>query len=227
MPVELVNLFDMIRENKKQRAGCCNGCPLWTDNGPARFECADVEPQVVVVSESPAREPKEACLTPTDIENWAQRILKEAHDNKDTEPQSARYMGHFIGGLTKGRVYRESDGSKTHGLYWTHTVKCFLQRGNIGIGKAKKDRRLEFECAIDRCAGYLDEEIARIDPVLIIAVGTSVAGRKLMASRFADRLCEVYHPRAIKKMAEKQEKLAALCRRVRDLGLVELLPACQ
>jgi uracil-DNA glycosylase len=106
-------------------------------------------------------------------------------------------------------------------------VKCFLQRGNIGIGKAKHDRRLDFKSAIDQCAGYLDEEIARIDPVLIIAVGTSVAGRKLRASRFADRLCEVYHPRAIKKMAEKQEKFAALCRRVRDLGLVELLSACQ
>ena len=227
MSTELVELLDKIRENKKQRAGYCSGCPLRTDNGPALIECADVAPRVIVVSESPAREPEEVCLNLTDIENWAQRILKEAHHNKDTEPQSARYMGHFIGGLTKGRVYGESEASKTHGLYWTHTVKCFLQRGNVGIGKAKQDRKPEFESAIDQCAGYLDEEIARIDPRLIICVGTSVAGRKLRKSRFADRLSEVYHPRAIKKREEKQEKLSALCQRVRELGLTDLLLACQ
>ena len=236
-----MEVIDSISENKERGEGHCGTCPLRKDI-LAWFECADARPQVVVVSESPVSRTEHL----GNIEAWRRDILTQCSDKTNAgfvsfrDPSAARYMGEFLGGLTKGRIYNEADETKTHGLYWTHTVKCFLQNeenkempfrtrnGRIGIREMRKS---EFKSAIRECSMYLPAEIQATDPKLVIAVGTSVAGRKLMelkkSGEIRPSLCEVYHPGARKSKSEKQEKIRALYTRVRALGLTDVIPASE
>jgi hypothetical protein len=230
MPVELAKLFDQIRQNKKQGTGFCSNCALQKDHGPVLIDCTDDAlrrpPKIVVVSESPVS--KRGKLL-GDINAWTTDLMTQCSESLG-ELSSAGTMGKFIGRLSRGRVYSKTDMTRTRGLYWTHAVKCFLQtEENKEMpfrDQIKKNRGSDFHSAIRECSKYLPEEIRCIGPELIIAVGTSVAGRKLVELGLHEKLCVVYHPGAQLPKQQKQEKLNALCKRVRDLGLTDALPAC-
>jgi uracil-DNA glycosylase len=231
MTTKLVEMFDKIRENKRKGQSCCSNCGLLNDYGPALIDCADASPEIVVVSESPMSKPELLGK----IDAWICDLMRQCCEGSHGDLSSARTMGEFMGRLSRGRVYNASDETRTRSLYWTHTVKCFLQneenkqmpfrtrKDKIGI---REMRKLEFKSAIKKCSMYLPNEIEAIDPKLVIAVGISVAGktlRKLMEPRFAERLCEVYHPGAQQKREKKQEKINALSRKVKDVGLTGIL----
>lgn len=223
MSKELEDYLNQVRRNKEQGKGYCNNCALQKDHGPALIECVDDRPEVVVVSESPMGNLKEI----EDISSWTRSLLTECYDKRCAKLSSARNMGEFIGGLTAGRIYSPHDETRTHGLYWTHTVKCFLQNKenkDKSIREIKEDRKADFEGAIKGCSNYLKEEITRIRPKLILAVGTSVAGKKLRELGFEENLCEVYHPGARKTKEKKRDRLNALCEKAKELNLTVTLP---
>jgi hypothetical protein len=228
MSVELAKLFDQIRQNKKRGTGFCSNCLLQKDYGPALIHCADDAlrrpPRIVVVSESPVSKGGKLL---GDINAWTTDLMTQCSESLG-ELSSAGNMGKFIGRLTGGRIYSKTDMTRTHGLYWTHTVKCFLQNDEnkeMPFRTIKKQRKLEFRSAIGECSNYLLEEIGCIGPELIIAVGTSVAGRRLEELGLHEKLYVVYHPGAQLPKQQKQEKLNALCKRVRKLDLTDVLPA--
>jgi len=231
MPVELVKLFDQIRQNKKQGTGFCSNCDLQKDHGPVLIDCTDDAlrrpPKIVVVSESPVSKGGKLL---GDINGWTSDLMTQCSESLG-ELSSAGTMGKFIGRLTRGRIYSKTDMTRTHGLYWTHAVKCFLQNEEnkeMSFREIKKNRGSDFHSAIRECSKCLPEEIRCIDPELIIAVGKSVAGRRLEELGLHEKLCVVYHPGARRTITkqQKQEKLNALCKRVRKLGLTDALPAC-
>jgi hypothetical protein len=231
---------------------------LQKDIGPALIECADDTPRVVVVSESPAllnkkQQPEfwsqfKECFSRLDAEEWKSceatldqwtRLLLEECHKKGLEPKkgleklsSVGTMGGFIGGITRGNVYNPDSKGKTHGLYWTHTVKCFLQdKQSLSVCEkvhdTKKRRKNDFRDAIAHCSKYLQNEIARANasPELIVGVGTTVACAKLKETDFKSVVC-VYHPAAPMKKECKKRKLGSLCERVKELKLENCLPGC-
>jgi len=225
MRKELEDYLNQVRRNKGQGKGCCKNCALQKDHGPALVECVDDWPEVVVVSEGPMGNLKEI----EDISSWSRSLLTECYDKRCTKLSSARNMGEFIGGLTAGRIYSLHDETMTRSLYWTHTVKCFLQNKenkDKSVREIKEDRKADFEGAIKECNNYLKEEIRRIQPKLILAVGTSVAGKKLRELGFGENLCEVYHPGARKTKEKKRDRLKALCEKAKQLNLTATLPGC-
>ena len=221
MNKELKDYHDMIDRSKKEGEGPCGNCALRRDNGPALIECADESPEIVVVSESPAGKPEAT----KDIKQWTRSILISCHENFLKELPSARNMGHFIGRLTRGKVYCPDDPERTHNLYWTHTLKCFIQNEDIGIRDAKRKRGKHFRSGIKECSKYLADEIRKANPKpkTVIAVGREAA-RKLEGSGFT--LYEVYHPSSWKSKEQKKSKLKLLRDEVVKLGLEDLAPGC-
>lgn len=246
-----------IRRNKETGRGYCNGCGLQKDIGPALIECADDTPRVVVASENPVLFTKQTekqhpefwrqlkkCFSRLDAEmsnacgatlgEWTRLLLRECHDKGPrSKLSSARTMGEFIGGITRGNVYNPDSDKRTHGLYWTHTVKCFFQdEQSLSVGeifrRTKTRRKNDFYNAIAHCSKYLQDEIASANPnpELIVGVGKMVAARKLRETHFSSVLCEVYHPGARVKKDRKKRKLRSLCKRVEELKLKDCLPGC-
>jgi hypothetical protein len=167
------------------------------------------------------------------LKEWTRSLLKECHDKEleGSTLSTAHTMGDLIGRITLGRIYNEGDDTKTQGLYWTHTVKCFLQNEenkDMPFRSIKDKRNSEWRCAIRHCSKYLEDEIAKANrkPELIVGVGTTVAGAKLRETRFSSVLCEVYHPGAPMKKDRKKDKLRSLCKRVEKLRLKRYLPGC-
>jgi len=231
MHEELQEYLNEIGRNKKDGKGYCSSCRLQGDYGPALIECASDSPEVVVVSESPMTESLDYIKDMTD-NSWTRWILRGCDKGREARISSAGTMGRFVGGLTGGRVYNVCDETKTHGLYWTHTVKCFLQNEkNIStpVKQIKKDRAPEFRDAVEKCSNYLRHEMEKLNPKLIVAVGLSEAAKKLNAFGFSDRTCDVYHPAWPARhsaRARKAGKLKTLCRRVEALNLQAILPGC-
>ena len=238
-----MELIHRIRENKKDGKEPCRSCPLREDM-LAWFECADARPQVVVVSESPVdtrigkeKEKGNSILDNGDVECWARYILLQCKNQRDLDPSRARNMGQFLGRLTEGRIYNEAHETRTHGLYWTHTVKCFLQNEKYkGIGEAKKNRG--FRQAVRACRNYLSQEIESIQPKLVVAVGkeAAVALERLKYEgqlKYAGQLVRVDHPAwgRFGKQANKRGRLLELCRKVKALEeegrLIDVLPGCR
>jgi len=235
MRKELQEYLDEIRSNKKDCKGNCDSCPLQGDYGPALIECADDSPEVAVVSESPMTKSLEYIKDMTD-RRWTLWILRGCYEEREAQLSLARTMGRFVGGLTRGKVYDVCDETRTHGLYWTHTVKCFLQNEkNMAntVKEIKEERKKDFEDAIQKCSQYLREEMKRVNArlLLIIAVGVSVAGSELRKLGFSENLCEVYHPawndrNDWKRREKRLEKLNALCQRAEELNLKTVLSGC-
>jgi len=224
---ELGEYHDQIRRNKKEGKSRCENCPLQEDNGPALIECADDYPEVVVVSESPAGRPEAT----RDIKHWTRCVLMSCYEKSSGDLSSARDMGYFLGRLTRGKVYLAEDPEKSHNLYWTHTMKCFIQDKDIGVGKAKEERWDAFRSGIESCAEYLDLEISlthakdRANPKLVIAIGHEAYNRlaKIVPK---EKLCWVYHPHARKTKIEKERRLDCLRGKIKELGLKDLLLGC-
>jgi hypothetical protein len=172
-----------------------------------------------------------------DVERWARYILLQCKNQLSLDPSQARTMGQFLGRLTGGRIYNETHETKTHGLYWTHTVKCFLQNKRYkGIGEAKKN--CGFRLAVRACRNYLSQEIGSIQPKLVVAVGkeATVAVERLKHEgrlKYAGQLVRVDHPAwgRFGKQANKRRRLLELCRKVRALDeeerLIDVLPGCK
>jgi len=217
----LRDCLDRIAKNKDQKVGPCEHCSLREDRGPALIECAEDYPQVMVVSESPAGKPHET----KDLEEWKRIVLKSCYDKSTGDLSSARDMGDFLGRLTRGRVCGGTADIRSHTLYWTHTVKCFLQNKDRGIRETKRVRRADFAWAIRQCSRYLREEVEAANPRLIVGVGTSVAGRKLGELGLSN-LCVAYHPGAQKSKEQKVAKLKILRMKAEELQLRAILPGC-
>jgi uracil-DNA glycosylase len=137
-------------------------------------------------------------------------------------------MGEFLGRLTRGDIYNEKDETRTHLLYWTHTVKCFLQNEKYpGIGLAKRKMGHEFRQAVKACANYLSQELEPIHPKLVVAVGKEAA-MALEHLKYG-QLVWVYHPAwRFGSRARKQERLLELYHRVKAIEgehLIDILPA--
>ena len=231
----------MVRENKERGKGHCSSCPLLrTAVPPAWFACADAYPQVVVVSESPVddRLGKEgrkgrSIFDTKNIEDWQRYILSQCGNQRRMDPSQATPMGQFLGRLTQGGIYNEADETRTHRLYWTHTVKCFLQNEKYReIGRAKDKRRREFRQAVQTCANYLSQEVESMRPKLVVAVGKE-AFDALKRLKYAGQLVRVDHPAwgRFGKQANKRGRLLELCRKVKALEeegrLIDVLPGCR
>jgi len=233
MNSELREYHDQIRRNKQEGTSCCCSCPLRGDkyNGPALIECAEDYPEIVVVSESPAGRPEDT----RDIRQWTRRVLMSCCKKSSGNVSSARDMGYFIGRLTRGKVYHADDPERTHNLYWTHTMKCFIQNKDIPIRDAKKEKDQKrvtiFRSGIKSCSKYLEDEIRKAGPAnpkLVIAVGDE-AYNTLVETVPKEKLCRMYHPGAWGKKQvkiEKETRLACLRAKVKEFGLTCLLRGC-
>lgn len=139
--VELKEILERIRENKRSGEGACRDCPMRDPQWKGcEWEPLLIEPEnphlirVMVVTEGPNRQ--------ADVEY----IVSLANHPTYT----------YIYTLFKGQFKPRGRDANS---YWTHVRKCFLD----GSKKGKK--------ALSKCKRYLKEEIKALKPRLIIAVG--------------------------------------------------------
>jgi len=223
MTGRLDEYFDEMGRNKEHGSGFCQECGLRKNHrGPVLINCAIASPDVILVSESPGGRPENTA----DLAEWTASVLRSCYEKSSGDLSSAIDMGYFIGALTRGKIYSASDATRSQVLYWTHTVKCFIQREDKGIRQTKKERKQDFESAVEACSNYLREEMAIVNPKpkLVVAVGTAVAGRKLRELNLVENMCEVYHPGARLSKEKKEEKLKILQKKVEELDLGSILP---
>ena len=183
------------RENAKK----CRDCPLWANATQTVFGAGDPHARVMLVGEQPGDEEDKKGLP---FVGPAGRLLDRA--------------------LEAAGVDREH-------LYVTNAVKHFKwePRGKRRLHKTPAQRE------IDACHQWLEREIENIKPQVIVALGAtaakavisrdfkvSVQRGKFVDSPLAPHVFATFHPSALLRLREEEEKAAAFSQLVKDLKLI-------
>lgn len=171
----LLNLSKEVSANKRKGRGPCKNCPMVKKHdGPVFIKHQTRKrPRVVVISESPAGY-EEIDYTFSRLDDWTFERLKTIHtfewDGKKIG--QLNNLTKFLAGLTDSRMVSKLGSRATIGeIYWTHAMKCFIQKNEPSVKKAKKVTGKAFENACKHCAVYLREEVTSIEPELVVAIG--------------------------------------------------------
>jgi len=183
------------RENAKQ----CRDCPLWANATQTVFGAGDPHARVMLVGEQPGDEEDKKGLP---FVGPAGRLLDRA--------------------LEAAGVDREH-------LYVTNAVKHFKweARGKRRLHKTPAQRE------IDACHQWIEREISLVKPHVIVALGSTAAkaliGRdfkvsvqrgKFVESPLAPYVFATFHPSALLRLRDEEEKDAAFGQLVKDLKLI-------
>src|SRR5688500_78360 len=178
----------------------CQDCPLWANATQTVFGAGDPHARVMLVGEQPGDEEDKKGLP---FVGPAGRLLDRALDAAGVEREH---------------------------LYVTNAVKPFKWqlRGKRRLHKTPAQRE------IDACHQWLEREIESIKPPVSVARGSTAAkaviGRDFKVSvqrgQFVDSplapyVFATFHPSALLRLREEEEREAAFTQLVRDLKLIK------
>jgi DNA polymerase len=183
----------------RDEARSCQDCPLWAIATQTVFGAGDPHARVMLVGEQPGDE-----------------------EDKKGLP--------FVGpaGRLLDRALEAAGVERAH-LYVTNAVKHFKWqlRGKRRLHKTPAQRE------IDACHQWLEGEIQAVRPHVIVALGATAAKAligphfkvsvdrgRFVESPLARYVFATFHPSALLRLREGQEKEAALEQLVKDLKLI-------
>lgn len=187
--------LDEIREDARR----CQACPLWANATQTVFGAGDPHARVMLVGEQPGDE-----------------------EDKKGRP--------FVGpaGRLLDRALEAAGVDREH-LYVTNAVKHFKWqlRGKRRLHKTPAQRE------IDACHQWLEKEIENIQPHVIVALGSTAAKAiisrdfkvsmqrgQFVDSSLAPHVFATFHPSALLRLREEEEREAAFTQLVKDLKLI-------
>ena len=183
----------------REEARACQDCPLWANATQTVFGAGDPHARVMLVGEQPGDEEDKKGLP---FVGPAGRLLDRA--------------------LEAAGVDREH-------LYVTNAVKHFKwqARGKRRLHKTPAQRE------IDACHQWLEGEIKTVKPHVIVALGATAAKAiigpqfkvsiqrgQFVESPLAPYVFATFHPSALLRLQEEEEKEAAFMQLVKDLKLI-------
>jgi uracil-DNA glycosylase len=184
----------------REDARACQDCPLWANATQTVFGAGDPHARVMLVGEQPGDEEDKKGLP---FVGPAGRLLDRA--------------------LEAAAVDREH-------LYVTNAVKHFKWqlRGKRRLHKTPAQRE------IDACHQWLEREIETVEPRVIVCLGAtaakavigkdfkvSVMRGRFVASPLAPFVFATFHPSALLRLKDGEEREAAFGRLVKDLSLIK------
>jgi DNA polymerase len=187
--------LDELREN----ARACQDCPLWANATQTVFGAGDPHARVMLVGEQPGEEEDKKGLP---FVGPAGRLLDRA---------------------------LEATGVEREHIYITNAVKHFKWqlRGKHRLHKTPAQRE------IDACHQWLEAEIQAVKPHVIVALGAtaakaligpqfkvSVERGRFVESPLAPYVFATFHPSALLRLKDEEEKEAAFEQLVKDLKLI-------
>jgi DNA polymerase len=184
----------------REAAKRCQDCPLWANATQTVFGAGDAHAAVMLVGEQPG-------------------------DEEDRQGQP------FVGpaGRLLDRALEAAKIDRAH-VYITNAVKHFKwePRGKRRLHKTPAQRE------IDACHQWLEGEIRAIQPKVIVCLGATAAkalfGPAFKVSTMRGRLIETphaprafatFHPSALLRLRDAEEKEAAFETLVSDLSLIK------
>jgi uracil-DNA glycosylase len=183
----------------REEARGCQDCPLWANATQTVFGAGDPHARVMLVGEQPGDEEDKKGLP---FVGPAGRLLDRA---------------------------LEAAGIDREHLYVTNAVKHFKWqlRGKRRLHKTPAQRE------IDACHQWLEEEVKAVKPRVIVALGATAA-KAIIGPRFkvsvqrgefvdsplAPHVFATFHPSALLRLREEEEKEAAFKQLVGDLKLI-------
>jgi DNA polymerase len=185
-----------LRDEARQ----CQDCPLWANATQTVFGAGDPHARVMLVGEQPGDEEDKKGLP---FVGPAGRLLDRA---------------------------LEAAGVEREHLYVTNAVKHFKWqlRGKRRLHKTPAQRE------IDACHQWLQGEIETVKPHVIVALGAtaakaiigpqfkvSVQRGQFVESPLAPYVFATFHPSALLRLQEEEEKEAAFAQLVKDLKLIK------
>jgi uracil-DNA glycosylase len=188
--------LEKIREDARR----CQDCPLWANATQTVFGAGDPHARVMLVGEQPGDEEDKKGLP---FVGPAGRLLDRA--------------------LEAAGVDREH-------LYVTNAVKHFKWqlRGKRRLHKTPAQRE------IDACHQWIEREIETVKPHVIVALGStaakaiisrdfkvSVQRGQFVESPLAPYVFATFHPSALLRLREEEEREAAFKQLVKDLRLIQ------
>jgi uracil-DNA glycosylase family protein len=183
----------------REEARACQDCPLWANATQTVFGAGDPHAQAMLVGEQPGDEEDKKGLP---FVGPAGRLLDRA--------------------LEAAGVNREH-------LYVTNAVKHFKWqlRGKRRLHKTPAQRE------IDACHQWLEGEIQTVKPHVIVALGATAAKAvigpqfkvsiqrgQFVQSALAPYVFATFHPSALLRLKEDEEREAAFAQLVNDLKLI-------
>ena len=184
----------------RRQARKCQDCPLWANATQTVFGAGDPHARVMLVGEQPGDEEDKKGLP---YVGPAGRLLDRALEAAGVE------RGH---------------------LYVTNAVKHFKwqPRGKRRLHKTPAQRE------IDACHQWLEREVQTVKPHVIVALGAtaakavigphfkvSVQRGQFVDSALAPHVFATFHPSALLRLREEEEKEAAFKQLVGDLKLIQ------
>src|SRR5688572_1915523 len=183
----------------RRAARKCHDCPLWANATQTVFGAGDPHARVMLVGEQPGDE----------------------EDRKGLP---------FVGpaGRLLDRALEAAGVERAH-LYVTNAVKHFKfqLRGKRRIHKTPAQREIE------ACHQWLEREVAAVRPRVIVCLGAtaaravigkdfkvSVMRGKFVDSPYAPAVFATFHPSALLRLQDEEEKERAFKQLVKDLKLV-------
>jgi uracil-DNA glycosylase len=183
----------------REAARRCQDCPLWANATQTVFGAGDPHARVMLVGEQPGDE-----------------------EDKKGLP--------FVGpaGRLLDRALEAADVNREH-LYVTNAVKHFKWqlRGKRRLHKTPAQRE------IDACHQWIEGEIREVKPHVIVALGStaakaiigkefkvSVQRGQFVESPLAPHVFATFHPSALLRLREDEEREAAFKQLVGDLKLI-------
>lgn len=229
----MLNLLSKLRKkierNKQYKKNSCKFCPLAKKHaGPLFFEhSGKAHPKVIFISESPAKFEEIGC----DFSRLNDFIKNTLTDIKDLtrweDAWRSNEVWKFLAGVTNSKMVANPENLTTiNNIYWTHAIKCFLQRKNMKITDAKRQLAKEFNEAGEFCAEYLRKEIEIIKPKLVVLIGDkafnaifqkkkTLIGKSIKFFNSVE-IIYVYHPNAQIQSIWKEKGFKYVKKRVRD-----------
>ena len=183
----------------REEARKCQDCPLWANATQTVFGAGDPHARVMLVGEQPGDEEDRKGLP---FVGPAGRLLDRA---------------------------LEAAGVEREHLYVTNAVKHFKwqARGKRRLHKTPAQRE------IDACHQWLEQEVQAVKPHVIVALGStaakaiispefkvSVQRGQFVESALAPFVFATFHPSALLRLREEEEKEAAFKQLVKDLKLI-------
>ncbi|HZQ72728.1 MAG TPA: UdgX family uracil-DNA binding protein [Burkholderiales bacterium] len=186
-------------EALRRQARSCHDCPLWANATQTVFGAGDPHAGVMLVGEQPGDE----------------------EDRKGLP---------FVGpaGRLLARALEAADVPREH-LYVTNAVKHFKWqlRGKRRLHKTPAQRE------IDACHQWLQGEIEAVKPQVIVCLGATAAkaviGKdfkvstqrgRFVKSALAPHVFATFHPSALLRLRDAEEREAAFRQLVKDLSLI-------
>jgi uracil-DNA glycosylase family protein len=190
---------EVLLEELRAAARKCQDCPLWANATQTVFGAGDPHARVMLVGEQPGDEEDKKGLP---FVGPAGRLLDRA--------------------LEAAGVDREH-------LYVTNAVKHFKwqARGKRRLHKTPAQRE------IDACHQWIEGEVKAVKPQVIVALGATAAKAiigpqfkvslqrgQFVESPLAPYVFATFHPSALLRLQEEEEKEAAFEQLVTDLKLI-------